>query len=338
MAKYADVIAINHYNRWEPGDSTMTNWVSWTGKPFLISEFYIKASSTGKDNKDGAGDLVTTQKERGYWYQNFTLKLLESRGCVGWHWHRFADQESGTSGSNKGFFTYDYKPYTDLTTLATSLNNVVYDLIDFYDGAPTTTYPLTVTSGSGSGSFQGGQTVTITAKAAPAGQVFSQWVVNSGTPVVTSATSVTTTLKMPASSASVTATYKNSSTNGTLYEAERYSGKSGCSVDSNHSGYTGSGFVDMGGSGTWFQNTIVAASAGNYTLSFRYANASSSSRPCTILVNGVSKGTISFASTGSWDRWGTASITVSLIAGNNTIRVKANTSAGGPNVDSITVK
>ena len=41
--------------------------------------------------------------------------------------------------------------------------------------------------------------------------------------------------------------------------------------------------------------------------------------------------------TGSWNTWGTASITVTLKAGTNTVRATATTANGGPNVDSLTI-
>ena len=68
--------------------------------------------------------------------------------------------------------------------------------------------PLTVTSGTGSGSYTAGIVVNITADAAPAGQVFDAWVVNSGNPAIADTNAASTTLTMPASAVAVTATYK----------------------------------------------------------------------------------------------------------------------------------
>jgi Divergent InlB B-repeat domain len=56
-------------------------------------------------------------------------------------------------------------------------------------------YPLTVTNGTGTGNYLADTEVTITAKAAPAGQQFAAW---SGNVSVADPTSATTTLKMPA--------------------------------------------------------------------------------------------------------------------------------------------
>ena len=69
--------------------------------------------------------------------------------------------------------------------------------------ASTTKYQLTVTNGSGSGSYAAGTNITITANAPPSGDVFSGW---TGA-TVSSPTSATTTLTMPAASATVTANY-----------------------------------------------------------------------------------------------------------------------------------
>ena len=74
--------------------------------------------------------------------------------------------------------------------------------------APST-YAVTVNNGTGGGSYAAGETVTITADAAPSGQEFDTWTVVSGGVTLASATSTTTTFKMPASAVEVTATYKN---------------------------------------------------------------------------------------------------------------------------------
>ena len=77
-------------------------------------------------------------------------------------------------------------------------------------GTPSaTTYKLTVNNGTGGGNYAAASTVTIRANTAPTGQVFDKWVVNSGSPVITSTSSSTTTLKTGTSAATVSATYKS---------------------------------------------------------------------------------------------------------------------------------
>ncbi len=122
------------------------------------------------------------------------------------------------------------------------------------------------------------------------------------------------------------------------YQAESRTAQSGCVSSSNHSGYTGSGFMDFGGNGSWIEwNNINVSSAGEYSLTFRYANGSSSNRQAAIIVNGTSVGNKSFSSSGGWSTWKTTSINATLRSGNNTVRVMANTSSGGANLDKLTV-
>ncbi len=82
--------------------------------------------------------------------------------------------------------------------------------------AATTEYDITVTDGKatiGAGTeiskAAEGTTVTLTANAAPSGQVFDKWVVVSGSITLADANSATTTFTMPASAVSVKATYKD---------------------------------------------------------------------------------------------------------------------------------
>lgn len=83
--KYMDVISINHYRLWEPNAAWMADWEKWSGKPFIITEFYTKGEDSGLPNNTGAGWNVRTQADRGWFYQNFVTELLRSGNCVGWH-------------------------------------------------------------------------------------------------------------------------------------------------------------------------------------------------------------------------------------------------------------
>ncbi len=130
-----------------------------------------------------------------------------------------------------------------------------------------------------------------------------------------------------------------SSKEQTTYQAENYTAQSGVTTASNHAGFTGSGFVDYGGNGTWAEwNNVSASAAGTATISFRYANRDNSQRNCLLTVNGVSAGTVAMPGTGSWSVWNTtAIISINLNSGNNTIRLTANTNIGGPNLDNFDV-
>ena len=128
----------------------------------------------------------------------------------------------------------------------------------------------------------------------------------------------------------------NSSGGGSsvAYQAEAYTSQSGNTVQTTYSGYTGSGYVDFGGNGTWLEWNNIGG--GGSTLAFRYANGSTVNRQCELRVNGTVIGNLSMVPTGNWTTWATNTVTVTINPGNNTIRLTANTSNGGPNLDSVT--
>ncbi|MGW2014348.1 cellulase family glycosylhydrolase [Streptomyces sp. NPDC001927] len=110
-------------------------------------------------------------------------------------------------------------------------------------------------------------------------------------------------------------------------------------VESNHTGFTGSGFVNYDNvTGSSVQWNVNAAQAGSATLTLRYANGTATNRPMDIAVNGtvVAAGK-SFAGTGAWTSWATTTLTANLKAGANTVRATATTANGGPNVDHLKV-
>ena len=131
---------------------------------------------------------------------------------------------------------------------------------------------------------------------------------------------------------------RNIQNNGvsTVYQAEAYSLQSGCTVQNTNSGYTGTGYLDYGGNGTWGQWDIDIPSNGTYTLRFRYA--ANSDCQCELKVNGISAGNLAFANSGGLTRWIEQTADIYLNIGSNTVRVTANTSSGGPNLDKIEVQ
>ncbi|HEV8561784.1 MAG TPA: carbohydrate-binding protein [Actinophytocola sp.] len=73
-------------------------------------------------------------------------------------------------------------------------------------------------------------------------------------------------------------------------------------------------------------------------MRLRFANGTTANRPADIFVNGtLAAGELAFQPTGAWTTWQTASTTVDLNSGVNTIRVTATTVNGGPNLDNIVV-
>jgi hypothetical protein len=138
--KYMDVISINHYRKWQPIKEEMDNWAAWSGKPFLITEWYTKGEDSGLPNNTGAGWNVHTQVDRGYFYQNFTIELLRSKSCVGWNWFKYQDNDPlnlktdiSNRDSNKGLVDSAYSQYLPMLLKAKELNDNVWNLIRFFD-------------------------------------------------------------------------------------------------------------------------------------------------------------------------------------------------------------
>ncbi len=138
--KYIDVLSINHYRKWEPLQPIMENWTNWSGKPFIITEWYTKGEDSGLPNRTGAGWNVPTQMDRGYFYQNFTIELLKSKSCVGWHWFTYQDNDptnqntdSSNRDSNKGIVNSSFKHYQPLLDNMSALNNHTFELIQYLD-------------------------------------------------------------------------------------------------------------------------------------------------------------------------------------------------------------
>ena len=122
-----------------------------------------------------------------------------------------------------------------------------------------------------------------------------------------------------------------------LYEAEQATVING-TIDSNHAGFTGTGFVNSANAvGAGIEFAVSSATAGSATLTFRYANGTTGNRPGSVTINGVLHSTQQFPPTGAWTTWNTLTITASLTAGTNTVRLIATTAGGLPNVDSLTV-
>lgn len=122
----------------------------------------------------------------------------------------------------------------------------------------------------------------------------------------------------------------------TTYEAEHATRIQGA-VESNHDGYTGTGFVNYDNViGSAVEFTAYTARARQHDLVFRYANGTTVDRPLEITVDGTPT-TVSFESTGAWTTWATKTLTLDLPQGTHTIRATATTTEGGPNLDSLTI-
>jgi hypothetical protein len=127
----------------------------------------------------------------------------------------------------------------------------------------------------------------------------------------------------------------------TQYEAENAARTGGANINTNHPGYTGTGFVDGYFNSATAQTafTVSASAAGTTTLTLRYSAGNGTSTNTGLYVNGTKIKNISCPGTANWDTWATQTETVSLNAGNNTVAYKAETSSGSSiNLDNIVVQ
>ncbi|WP_144395412.1 sialate O-acetylesterase [Pleionea sediminis] len=121
-----------------------------------------------------------------------------------------------------------------------------------------------------------------------------------------------------------------------LYEAEDNTQLNDARVTDVHPGYSGRGFVDYGGAGSYVEwPAITIPEDGTYTLSFRYANLRGT-RNSKLLLNGNEILDLPFSGTGSWTTWGNASYDVYLPKGQHSFRVQAINA--GPNLDSMKIE
>ncbi|UXX77700.1 hypothetical protein N7E81_10000 [Reichenbachiella carrageenanivorans] len=140
VGKYLDAISINYYNKWTPDSTQMANWANWSGRPFIITEYYTKGEDSGMGNKSGAGWIVRTQEDRGLFYQNYNLALLESKNCVGWHYFKYQDNDPqdktvdpSNIDANKGIVTSEYVVWESMLEKMNELNHQVYPVIEHFD-------------------------------------------------------------------------------------------------------------------------------------------------------------------------------------------------------------
>ena len=110
---------------------------------------------------------------------------------------------------------------------------------------------------------------------------------------------------------------------GVTYQAESAALTGGAMAQSDHTGFTGSGFVggftdgNLGAAAVTF--TVNASPSGAYTSSLRYANGTGSTRTLSVYVAGQKKARISLPATADWDTWATVGTSLVLAAGSNTV-------------------
>ena len=130
-AKYLDVASTNMGADWNDGSLShffLETLYRATGKPLIISEFYMAAreNRSGNKNSGNAFPVVQTQAERAKAFAKNVRSLAALPYVVGAHWFQYYDEP--TKGRkdgedfNMGLVDINGKPYEQLTQASRSLN------------------------------------------------------------------------------------------------------------------------------------------------------------------------------------------------------------------------
>ncbi|GAA2966856.1 right-handed parallel beta-helix repeat-containing protein [Streptomyces enissocaesilis] len=115
----------------------------------------------------------------------------------------------------------------------------------------------------------------------------------------------------------------------------------GAKAESEHAGYTGTGYVggytdaNKGNATTTY--TVQSANAGNGSVKIRYANGTGSAKTLTLTAGGTAR-QITLPATSGWAAWSTVDVPVTFAQGANTLALKFTAAdSGNVNLDSLTV-
>jgi dextranase len=122
------------------------------------------------------------------------------------------------------------------------------------------------------------------------------------------------------------------------YEAENAI-KLNVAVDTDHGGYSGSGFVDqfaeVNDSVSFY---VTVPQSGDYNFSFGYANGGSSAAR-TLFVNGDYQGNVEFDALGDWETWSAAAKEVNLEPGvHQVVLYYSSSNSGAINLDYLEIQ
>ena len=120
-------------------------------------------------------------------------------------------------------------------------------------------------------------------------------------------------------------------------QAESTTRSSGTAVGTQHRGFTGTGYVNLGSSGNYISIPVTTSTAGTATITIRYANGGTTNRPLAVSANGTAGSNLVMAPTGGWTTWTDVTVNVNLPQGANTIRLSS-TGSSGANIDSIKIE
>jgi len=130
---FVDAVSMNLNAAWNDGTFPrfyLDTLHALTGRPVIVSEFYMTANQNGSGDKNDSSTfpVVTTQKERAAGFRNTVAALLQTPYVVGADWFQYYDEP--TRGRDDGE-DYDFglvdihdRPYKPLTAAARALDLV----------------------------------------------------------------------------------------------------------------------------------------------------------------------------------------------------------------------
>lgn len=125
---------------------------------------------------------------------------------------------------------------------------------------------------------------------------------------------------------------------GQIVEAENGTFTGGVAVDTDHPGFSGTGFVDQFGEpGQSVTVQVTADEARRYGIVPKWSNNTGATAWRTILVDGVEIGRARLGTTGSWDSWSNeAGLSIDLTPGTHSVTFRVDDESDGYiNLDSI---
>ena len=130
-APYVDVISTNFGSEWNDGQPShffLDTLHRASGKPVVITEFYMCAMENRSGNKNSSGGfpIVQTQFQRANSFKRYVTTVASLPYVVGAHWFQFYDEPMKGRGDgenyNMGLVDTAGVPYEELTSAAASLN------------------------------------------------------------------------------------------------------------------------------------------------------------------------------------------------------------------------
>ncbi|WP_224372563.1 CBM35 domain-containing protein [Hyalangium versicolor] len=315
------------------GTATSSAWKSWCGRLLMVAWLSAGSGCGNPADISGEQELVSVQQAAATVYEAESATL--SGGAV------VATDHTGYSGTGfVGGFIDSNKGNAAAQFTITASAAGTYDVV------------LRYANGTGSA-----QTLSLYVDGTKVGQIslaattnWDSWATRTDTRSLTAGThtlrykfDTTDSGNVNLDNISVSAqTTPPPSGSGPLYEAESAALSGGAVVATDHTGYSGTGFVggftDSNKGNAAAQFTITASAAGTYDVALRYANGTGVAQTLSLYVDGTKVGQISLAATTNWDSWATRTDTRSLTAGTHTLRYKFDTTdSGNVNLDSITL-